>query len=75
MSANISTKDDMTSAKPRQFEGVVAWLPLAIAPLSVLVLYHQLQPWTLMWSLAVSIFLGLKWLTWCRVRGRTPHAS
>jgi hypothetical protein len=40
-----------------------AWLPLVILPISAVVLGGQLAPWILMWALALSIFAGLKWLS------------
>ena len=51
----------------------MGWLPILFLPLMVVVLRPRLVPWEFMWILAVSIFLGLKWLTWWRVRNRVTH--
>jgi hypothetical protein len=64
----------MEPPKPTQSAGLLGWLPLVVLPLGALSLYSLLQPWTFMWILAVSIYFGLKWLTWRKARGRVPHA-
>ena len=40
-----------------------AWIPLVILPIGAVLLGSQFAPWTLMWMLALSIFAGLKWLS------------
>ncbi len=45
-----------------------------VLPLSVSAIYNVVQPWVLMWILAISIYLGLKWLTWWKARNLVPHA-
>jgi len=43
------------------------WLPAVALPTFVVLLTPRDWPaWELMWSLAVAIFAGLKWLTWRR---------
>lgn len=43
------------------------WLPLAVLPPAVVVFAPATWPrWALMWSLALAIFCGCKWLTWRR---------
>lgn len=61
--------------RPREAQALVAWLPVAAGPAGVLVFYDRLQPWALMWGLAISIYFGLKWLTWWKARAQIPHAG
>ena len=43
------------------------WLPLIVLPILVLVATPATVPrWAFMWTLAVAIFCGCKWLTWRR---------
>ena len=50
------------------------WVPL-LAFLSVaLWLGRSLPSWGYMWSIAVAIFLGVKWQTWWCARGNAPHS-
>jgi hypothetical protein len=45
--------------------GLAAWLPLLLLPVTALALVPEHWPaWALMWTLAVGIFAGCKWLTW-----------
>ncbi len=45
------------------------YVPLAVFPIGVLAgwwFFRTTEPrWVLMWSMAISIFGGCKWLTWC----------
>jgi len=63
----------MESDRPIQTSRWVGYFPLAALPLTVLVFAERLPAWAFMWSLAVSIFLGLKWLSWWKARASTPH--
>jgi len=54
---------------------VSAWLPLALLPILVMLVHPFLVAWLFMWSLACGIFLGLKWLTWCRAKDRVAHST
>src|ERR1700734_3746776 len=65
----------MAPPKPSRNTGWIGWLPLVVLPLAALALYNLLQPWAFMWILAVSIYCGLKWLTWSKARGHVPHAA
>lgn len=48
------------------------WLPLLLFPLGVFLFFPKHWPrWALMWTLAVAIYVGCKWLTW----RRTPVAN
>jgi hypothetical protein len=49
------------------------WIPLVMLPCLATALRAVLQPWVLMWTLAMSLYIGLKWLTWWRVRRLVPH--
>ena len=42
-----------------------AWMPLVILPAAVLLAFPSDSPkWGLMWSLALAIYAGCKWLSW-----------
>ncbi len=49
-----------TASRSRE---ILAWAPLAVLPTAALILGSALPAWQLMWSLAFSIYAGLKWLT------------
>lgn len=44
------------------------WLPLAGLTALAIAFGPALPPWVFMWTLAVALFLGCKWLTWSRAR-------
>jgi hypothetical protein len=44
--------------------GWIGWLPLAAFPAITVFLRGAFPPWIFMWSMAVTIFAGFKWLTW-----------
>jgi predicted DCC family thiol-disulfide oxidoreductase YuxK len=46
------------------------WIFLIAMPLAVLPLRNHCPDWVFMWSFSVALFLGCKWLTWWRERGR-----
>ncbi len=49
-----------TASRSRE---LLAWAPLAVLPAIALALGSALPAWLLMWSLAFSVYAGLKWLT------------
>jgi hypothetical protein len=52
--------------------GWIDWLPLIVLPLAALLLTPPHWPkWGLMWSMALAIYIGCKWLTWRRAQGMT----
>ena len=51
------------------------WLPLIVLPSSALLLFGALPPWVAMWTLALSIFAGCKWLTFSEARKNYPAVS
>jgi len=51
------------------------WLPLALLPVGVVVFSGFLQPWAFMCGLAISIYFGLKWLSWWKARYKVRHAA
>jgi hypothetical protein len=53
--------------------GLVGYLPLVVLPSSVVVFCRALQPWVFLWALAISVYLGFKWLTWWRARTSGTH--
>lgn len=52
----------------------IAYVPLAVAVVLVLVFARELPAWQFMWLLSFAIFAGLKWLTW-RNAFATPHPA
>jgi hypothetical protein len=54
---------------------VSAWLPLAVLPTLAVLVHPFIAAWLFMWSLALAIFLGLKWLTWCRAKDQVAHST
>lgn len=73
------TKPDRISsetvrASPAQSHHRVGWLPLLLLPACAFAFRNALPPWGFMWVLAVSIFAGLKWLTWWKARKQVGHA-
>jgi hypothetical protein len=65
----------MESEGEKQPVGFVEWLSLICLTVGALLLYNPLPPWAFMWSLAIAIYLGLKWQTWWRARTKAPHAA
>ncbi|HTG28551.1 MAG TPA: MBOAT family protein [Methylomirabilota bacterium] len=63
----------MEQAKSPTRWKVTGWLPLAVLPAAALAFYKLLVPWAFMWILAVSIYAGLKWLTWWSARNHIHH--
>ena len=53
----------------------IGWLPLLFLPLIAFAAYSVVQAWVFMWTLAISIYLGLKWLTWWKARNLVPHTA
>jgi len=51
------------------------WLPLPVLLSSAAILYDRMPPWVFMWTLAFSIYMGLKWASWWRVRAAVPHTA
>jgi hypothetical protein len=66
-----SGKSKPPPAWPQQWVG---WLPLVLLPASAFRLRNFLPAWGSMWLLAITIFAGLKWLTWWKVRKQIRHA-
>ena len=51
---------------------LVIWAPLAVLPVAALTLGRALPAWILMWLLAISVYGGLKWLSFA---DRVPAAA
>ncbi|PHR97451.1 MAG: hypothetical protein COA78_27675 [Blastopirellula sp.] len=49
--------------------GPIAWLPLVVLPVGVVVLGSAWPAWVFMWAVAFSFFGSLKWLTLCDALG------
>ena len=48
---------------PTSWRALVAWLPLAILPLTAAWIVRDAPAWAVMWMLAVSVYAGCKWLS------------
>lgn len=55
-------------------EGVLDWGPLLIMPAASLCFRNTVQAWEFMWIMALSIFLGCKWMTWRHALNVKPSA-
>lgn len=49
------------------------WLPLITLPVAASLARNAVPAWIFMWLLALTIFLGCKWLTWRRACRRIAH--
>jgi len=47
-----------------------AWLPPILLLAAAVLAAPAVPPWVWMWTLALAVFAGFKWLTWRRVAGR-----
>lgn len=63
-----------TKIHSTRFRQWLGWLPLVLLPASAFASRNILRAWGFMWLLAVTIFAGLKWLTWWKVRKQIRHA-
>jgi hypothetical protein len=74
----VSKLDHLSSEKanasPAQSQQWVGWLPLLLLPACAFAFRKVVPAWEFMWALAVSIFAGLKWLTWWKARKQVRHA-
>lgn len=71
---NVSTPVGSTSP-PRKRASLIGAFPLIFFSLVCIGLRNRMPNWAFMWTLAFSIFGGLKWLTWRRERRRVPHGA
>jgi Membrane bound O-acyl transferase family len=55
-----ATTSFTTGRSAREF---VLWTPLAVLPVAALALGARLPAWLFMWVLAISVYAGLKWLS------------
>jgi hypothetical protein len=58
-----STAEILDAARAARNVSWHAWLPLFLLVGGVLAFRNRLEPWVLMWALAVAIFFGCKWKT------------
>lgn len=72
---SLSGTKDMKSSGQTPIASLIGWLPLILLPLIAFAAYGVAQAWVFMWTLAISIYLGLKWLTWWRARNLVPHSA
>ena len=50
----------------------IAFAPMTLAPLAVVMFHRGMPPWAFMWLLAISIYASLKWASWWRSPMRVP---
>lgn len=53
----------------------IGWLPLPLLCLATITLKAHLPAWAFMWLLAISIYAGLKWLTWWESAGAASSSA
>jgi hypothetical protein len=71
----VQTNRRVNSHKSLRSAGFIGWLPLLVLPSVAVFLHGLLQPWAFMWMLAVSIYFGLKWVTWWNVQKPVPSPA
>jgi alginate O-acetyltransferase complex protein AlgI len=67
-----------TQAEPDRSTRILSWpgwLPVVISPAIAIFFRDRMPAWLFMWTLAFTIFAGLKWMTWWQARGRVPHSA
>lgn len=63
----------MERVKPTPTLAWLGWFPLVVLPLGAFGVRGFLPAWAFMWTLSIAIFVGLKWLSWWKVRNRVTH--
>jgi alginate O-acetyltransferase complex protein AlgI len=53
----------VTESQIAQRTKLAAWLPLVVLPIAVGLFTYDWPPWLFMWTLTVSLYAGLKWLS------------
>jgi hypothetical protein len=71
-SPGIETEPVESRSAPKA-DAWIGLLALVLLPSGALTMRRVFPAWGFMWSLAFSIFAGLKWLTWWRSRTRIAH--
>lgn len=71
----VQTARRVKSYKSFRSVGFIGWIPLVVLPSISAVIRRGLQPWAFMWTLAISIYFGLKWLTWWRLQRPVSHSA
>ncbi len=65
----------MEPVKPAPTVARTGWFPLMGLPLVAFSVRNLLPAWAFMWILSIAIYMGLKWLSWWKVRNRVAHAG
>lgn len=63
------------NSKPRSRVPHRSWLPLLVLPFAALLIRPFLPAWGFMWTMAVALFLGCKWLTYSQAKALLPGVS
>ena len=74
-SSSQSESEEIESVAPVQASQWIGWLPISVMPLTVISCRNLLPSWVFMWTLSLAIFVGLKWLTWWRIRRLVFHPA
>lgn len=72
--ATLSTTR-MELVDKEQSRSWIGYAPIVVLPLAVGACRDLLPPWVFMWLLSFAIFMGLKWPTWWKARGRGQHTA
>lgn len=67
--------DRIESAGLVQDSSWIGWLPILVLPIAAIACRNLFSAWAFMWILSFAIFIGLKWLTWWKVRGMVEHPA
>lgn len=62
------TKPHFEALSSGRATSTLGCLPLLLSTVILATLQKLLQPWAFMWTLAISIYLSLKWWTWWRAQ-------
>ncbi len=57
--------------------GWAGWTPVVALPMLAMAAAGRMEPWILMWAIAIALFAGCKWLTWWEafINGRAGRRS
>jgi hypothetical protein len=72
---SVNTISQSASEAPAATGQWMGWLPLLVLPALSIAFRDHMPPWLFMWTLAVAIFAGLKWMTSWAARTRVPHGA
>jgi hypothetical protein len=71
----LSKAEQVESGELVQGSSWIAWFPVSVLPPLAIACRNLVTAWGFMWILAIAIFIGLKWVTWWKVRLRVGHPA